>query len=156
MYNFHVYKRENAYIKDFNAWWTLMNFLWIYLGEGKGGACIYRNTWSAFTTELLDGYLQNLVGMKYSWPAHVFKLFRPIHPGVDPGQGKNRSMRSPFCKGLLLQTGRLQQQTECIVMSDPEAYGNKCCYFWFHSVLIHAELSWVKVPENVDHMTVIT
>ena len=35
--NFHVFTRENAYIKDLNAWSILMNFLCIYFGEGKGG-----------------------------------------------------------------------------------------------------------------------
>ena len=31
--------RENAYIKDLNTWRILMNFLCIYLGEGRGGGC---------------------------------------------------------------------------------------------------------------------
>ena len=31
-----VLKWENAYIKDLYAWRILMNFLCIYLGEGKG------------------------------------------------------------------------------------------------------------------------
>ena len=35
--NFHVYKWENAYIKDLYALTILMNFLCICLGEGKGG-----------------------------------------------------------------------------------------------------------------------
>ena len=47
-----------------------MNFLFIYLGEKKGGAlkCMYMylNTESALTTESLDGYLPNLVGINYS------------------------------------------------------------------------------------------
>ena len=34
--NFHVYKWENAYIKDLYALRILMNFLCIYLGEGRG------------------------------------------------------------------------------------------------------------------------
>ena len=29
---------------------------------------MYGNTESALSTESLDGYLPNLVGMKYSWP----------------------------------------------------------------------------------------
>ena len=29
---------------------------------------VYWNTKSAFATELLDGCLRNLVGMKYLWP----------------------------------------------------------------------------------------
>ena len=54
-----------------------MNFLFIYLGEKKGGGgalvyvYMYWNTESALTTESLDGYLPNLVGIKYSWPPHI-------------------------------------------------------------------------------------
>ena len=51
MCNFHVNKQKNAYIKDLNALRILMNFLCIYLGEGKGGggctnACICMGTHS--------------------------------------------------------------------------------------------------------------
>ena len=42
--------------------------------------------------------------------------FGKPRPGVDPGLGKSRSMRSAFSKGLLLQKGRLQLQTECIAV----------------------------------------
>ena len=49
--NFHVFMRENAYINDLNTWRILMNFLCIYLGEGRGGVAlmhvyiyIYGNT----------------------------------------------------------------------------------------------------------------
>ena len=35
--NIHVYKWENAYVKDLYAWKILMNFLCIYLCEEKGG-----------------------------------------------------------------------------------------------------------------------
>ena len=59
--NFHVFTRENAYIKDLNTWRILMNFLCIYLGEGRGGALMhvyvlehivslyYRTAWLMFT-----------------------------------------------------------------------------------------------------------
>ena len=40
MCNFHVFKRENAYIKDLNAWRILMTFLCIYLGEGRVGVAL--------------------------------------------------------------------------------------------------------------------
>ena len=39
--NFHVYKWEKVYIKDLNAWRFLMNFLCIYLDEGKGVALMH-------------------------------------------------------------------------------------------------------------------
>ena len=71
--NFLVYKWENAYIKDLNAWRILMNFLCFYLDEGNGGggALVHVYTYenpiakSAFSTEPLDGCLRNLVRMKY-------------------------------------------------------------------------------------------
>ena len=37
--NFHVFKWENAYIKDLYALTILMDFLCIYLGEERGGGC---------------------------------------------------------------------------------------------------------------------
>ena len=43
-------------------------------------------------------------------------FFGVIHPGMDPGHGKNRPIRSPFSKGLFFQIGRLQQQAECIAV----------------------------------------
>ena len=41
-------------------------------------------------------------------------LFGQFRPGVDTGQGKNRSSRGPFSK-VFNQTGMIQQ-TECIVI----------------------------------------
>ena len=56
----------------------------------------------------------------YGWstqgPLQVLLFFGQIRPGMDPGRGKNRSRGVPFFKKLLLQTGRLQQQTECIAV----------------------------------------
>ena len=49
-------------------------------------------------------------------PAHLYWLLGQICPGADPEQGHNSSMRDPFSKELFLQTGRLQQQTECIAI----------------------------------------
>ena len=55
--------------------------------------------------------------MKYSWSlTSGFFFFGQILPGADPGRGKNRSRGVPFFNELLLQTGRLQQQTECIAV----------------------------------------
>ena len=57
----------------------------------------------------------------YAWstygPLQVLLFFGQIRPGADPGRGKNRSRGVPFFKKLLLQTGRLQRQTECIAMT---------------------------------------
>ena len=48
-------------------------------------------------------------------PYKVLLFFVQIRPGLDPGRGKNRS-GGPFSNELLLQTGRLPHQTECIAM----------------------------------------
>ena len=102
MCKIHVYNWENANTKDLNAWRILMNLLCIYLGEGRGmHLCmyIYGNTKkSAFTTELLDGYLWNLEGMKFSLPAHVFRLvLDPPWGGSKAGQeGVKESFKDTF------------------------------------------------------------
>ena len=54
--------------------------------------------------------------MKCSWSLTSLLFFGQIRPGADPGRGKNRSQGIPFFNELFLQTGRLQQQTECIAM----------------------------------------
>ena len=54
--------------------------------------------------------------MKYSWFLTSVVVFSQIRPGADQGRGKNRSLRVPFFKKLLPQTGRLQRQTECIAV----------------------------------------
>ena len=44
-----------------------MDFLCIYLGEGRGDALMHVYVWEHIVSlppELLDGYLWNLVGMK--------------------------------------------------------------------------------------------
>ena len=47
---------------------------------------MYMNTESALTTESVDGYLPNLVGIKYSWPrAFVLTL------GPNPPRGVSRA-----------------------------------------------------------------
>ena len=46
LYAFHVCKWKNAYITDLKALRILMNFLCIYLGEGKGrGALMHVYVW---------------------------------------------------------------------------------------------------------------
>ena len=56
----------------------------------------------------------------WGWSAHgplqVLLFFGQIRPGADPGRGQNRSRGGPFFNKLLLQTGRLKQQSECIAM----------------------------------------
>ena len=45
LFNFHVCKWKNAYIKDLNALRILINFLCIYLGEGRGVALMHVYVW---------------------------------------------------------------------------------------------------------------
>ena len=73
-------------------------------------------TFSTSSPEPRDGFWWNLVWMKYSRSLTSVVVFRPDPPRGDPGQGKNRSRGVPFFKELLLQTGRLQEQTECIAV----------------------------------------
>ena len=70
-------------------------------------------TFSTSSPEPLDWFWWNLVGMKYSWSLTSIVVFRPDPP---QGRGQNRSLGVPFFKKLLLQTGRLQRQTEWIAM----------------------------------------
>ena len=59
---------------------------------------------------------QTLMGKSTQDPAHLYSLLGQIRLGADPEQGHNTSMRGPFSKELLLQSGMLQQQTECIAI----------------------------------------
>ena len=70
---------------------------------------------------LLQNRLMDFDETWYAWSTHsplqVLLFFGQIRQGADPGRGKNRSRGVPFFKKLLLQTGRLQRQTECIAMT---------------------------------------
>ena len=99
--------------------WILIH-LFIKVKRGGGGvctsACICMGTQSLLTTESLDGYSPNFVGISTQDPAHLYSLLGQIRLGADPKQGHITSMRGPFSKELLLQSGMLQQQTECIAI----------------------------------------
>ena len=100
----------------------LEEFKWIliYLLRWKGGGALvhvyvwehivtvnYRISWWIFT---------KLCRIKNSRPCSFVFTFGQIRLGADPEQGHNTSMRGPFSKELLLQSGMLQQQTECIAI----------------------------------------
>ena len=121
MYDFHVCKWKNAYIKDLNTLRILMNFLCIYLGEGKGGGALmhvyvwqrivglhYRTTWWMFTKLGRDEELMA--------PVYALRCFIHICPGADPGRGKNRSreMGGP----LLLKYSSLDQKATATILYD--------------------------------------
>ena len=69
---------------------------------------------------LLQNRLMDFDETWYGWstqgPLQVLLFFGQIPPEADPGRGKNRSRGVPLFRKLLLQTGRLQQQTECIAV----------------------------------------
>ena len=69
---------------------------------------------------LLQNRLMDFDETWYGWsaqgPLQVLLFFGQIRRGADPGRGKNRSRGVPFFKKLLLQSWRLQQQTECIAV----------------------------------------
>ena len=97
-------------------------FKWIFIYllrwiRHKGGGvhwCMYMygNTESAFTTELLDGYLPNLVGIKYSWPPHICIDF-----WAKSAQGRIQG------RAIIGQWGALLQMTSL----ESEGYSNKQC-----------------------------
>ena len=117
-----------------------MNFLFIYLGEKKGGGALvyvyvlehrvslnYRIAWWLFTKLGRDKVLMT--------PPHLYWLLGKIRPGVDPGQGHNSSMR-----GLLQRTSSYEL----------EDYNNKLnIYQWSKSiweeVLIYLVPFWCLV-----------
>ena len=118
--NFHVYKWENAYSIDLNAWKILMNFF-IYWSEkrGGGGALVhvyvlehivslnYRIAWWIFTKLGRDKVLMTPHIYIDSWAKSAQGW---IQGGAKIGPGGS------FSKELLLQTRRLQQHTECIAV----------------------------------------
>ena len=72
--------------------------------------CIYMygNTELAFTTESLNGYLPNLVGIKYSWPPHICIAF-----WAKSAQGRIQD------RAIIGQLGALLQRT---LSSELEGY----------------------------------
>ena len=99
----------------------------------KGGctyACICIGT-QTLTTELLDGCLWNLVGMKCSWHRTCIKVFWPDLP-----KGGSRAGRKIGDGGLLQESASSDWKataTNQMYSNDLEACGMKCCYFLFHS-----------------------
>ena len=74
-------------------------------------------TFSTSSPEPLDRFWWNLVCMKYSWSLTSVVVFRQDPPRGGSRAGQKWVTGVPFFKKLLLQTGRLQRQTECIAMT---------------------------------------
>ena len=93
---------------------------------------MYRNTKSVLTTELLDGCLWNLVGMKCSWHCTCIKVFWPDLP-----KGGSRAGRQKVTgEGLLQESASSDWKATAekqMYSNDLEACGMKCWYFLFHS-----------------------
>ena len=85
---------------------------------GCPNACICMGTDSQrlLQNRLMDVY-KTWQGWSNHGPSHAYRLFGQIRPEVEPRWHKNGSMRGLFSKGLLLQIGMQQQQTECILVS---------------------------------------
>ena len=65
-------------------------------------------------------------------PLQVLLFFGQIRPGADPGQGQNRSRGGSLLKKTSSSDWKATA-TNRMHSSDLEAFGKKCCYFWFHS-----------------------
>ena len=114
--NVLVYKWENAYSRDLNAWGILINF-YLFIKVKSGDALVYvyvlehivslnyRIAWWVFNRLGRDKVLKNL-----------YWLSGQIRQGKDLGQGCNWTMRGPSPKDFFFRVGRLQQQTEYIAM----------------------------------------
>ena len=77
---------------------------------------MYGNTESALTTESLDGYLPNLVGIKYSWPRAFVLTSGPNPPGAIQGRAIIGQWEALLQRTSFFRVGRLQQQTKCIAI----------------------------------------
>ena len=85
---------------------------------------------------LLQNRLMDFDETWYGWstqgPLQVLLFFGQIRPWADPGRGQNRSWGGP----LLQRTSSSERKATAsnrMHSSDLEAFGKKCCYFWFHS-----------------------
>ena len=76
---------------------------------------VRRLTFSTSSSKPLDGFWWNLVCMKYSMSLTIVVVFGQIRPGAIKGNAK-LGQGGPLLQKNPLQTGRLQQQTEYIVM----------------------------------------
>ena len=134
--NFHVYKWENAYIKDLYALRILMNFLCIYLGEGKGWvALMHVYIWGhvvsiCYRTDL---WIFTKLGMdEVLMVPYKFCCF-----SVRSAQGRIQCGAKFGHGGPLLQqtssSDRKATATNRMHSNDLVACWMKYCYFWFHS-----------------------
>ena len=145
---FHVSKWDKAYIIDLNAWRFLMNFLCIYLGEGRGGGALmhvhvyllehiislsYRTTWWMFTkldrdevliiTHLFIDFLANSTQGRFQGGGGQFS--------------KNSSMRYPSPKDFFFRSECNSNKPNASPYPELK-YCDCCCSDWFHKYGSHA------------------
>ena len=117
-----------------------MNFLCIYLGEGKGGVALvrvyvlehivslsYRTDWWIFTKLGRDEVL--MVPYKFCYKFCCFSAM--------PTQGRIQGGAKIGHRGPLLQRTSSSDRKDAAInrmqSNDLETCGMKCCYIWFHS-----------------------
>ena len=83
-------------------------------------------TFSTSSPEPLDGFWWNFVWMKYSRSLTSAVVLPPDPPRGGSRAGQNSSWGSPSSERKATASNRMHS-------SDLEAFGKKCCYFWFHS-----------------------
>ena len=110
-----------------------------YCDHGLSGVCrpssVRRPLDNLHFQLLLQNPLMDFDETWYGWstqgPLHVLLFFGQIRSGADPGRGKIGHW------GPLLQrtssSDRKATATNRMHISGLEAFGKKCCYFWFHS-----------------------
>ena len=132
-----MYKWENAYSKDLNAWKILMNFYLFIEVKKRGGGGV----------ALVHVYvLEHIVSLNYIIAWWIFtklgrdKVLKTPHICIDSwaksAQGWIQGGTKIGPGGSLLQrtssSDRKATATYWMQSSDLEAFGKKYCYFWFH------------------------
>ena len=142
LYDFHVCRWKNTYIKDLNALRILMNSLCIYLGERRGA--FMHNECICIGTHSHNLYYRTACWM-FTKLGRYDVLMAPHMPqGVSAlsTQGQIQG-RTKISRGPLLQktsfSDRKATATNRMYSNDLEACGMKCCYFWFNSNFFKVE-----------------
>ena len=107
-----IYKHLGVLMTPAHLYWLLGQICTV-VDPGQGHNRSMRVLLQRTTSSVYEGH-SNKQGITQD-PAHLYSLLGQICLGADPEQGHNTSMRGPFSKELL-QSGMLQQQTECIAI----------------------------------------
>ena len=117
-----------------------MNFLCIYLGEGRGGgALMHAYVWEHIVSVYYRTVYKTWQGWRSHGPAHALRCCGQIRPGGGGGGKIGHGVP------LLQKTSSSDQKaTETNQMDSNylEACGKKCCYFRFHSEVKFLTCFW--------------